>query len=166
VRLEEGGEIDLAGLDLVDFARQRDIAPGRQQDLEHLDRVVAGVEHGDSERASGVGHGFSCGDVCKVRARRGAPVLTRSPWFRFMSGVANRITLELSRRLGAGAARHPVRRGTAARRARSLHSPVVEGTMAGKSRKGGSSGNQQTGQGNKQGGANQGKSATSGKGSK
>jgi hypothetical protein len=38
--------------------------------------------------------------------------------------------------------------------------------MAGKSRKGGSSGNQQTGQGNKQGGGNQGKSATSGKGSK
>jgi hypothetical protein len=84
-----------------------------------------------------------------------------------MSGVANRITTA-GRSTSSSVSRD--RTGAATRwpggRARGLHHAGAEGTMAGKNRKGGSSGSQQTGQGNKQGGANKGKSATSGKGGK
>jgi hypothetical protein len=87
---------------------------------------------------------------------------TTGPWLAFMSGVANRITWAPD----VGSAVRACVPGLgcdvrAMRRARRLHPGAPEATMAGKNRKGGSSGSQQTGQGNQQGGQNKGKGSGS-----
>src|SRR3954467_8877284 len=84
------------------------------------------------------------------------------PWLAFMSGVANRITA--AAHVGE-ALRDCVPEAGASRTAGAGYGGCTPGareaTMAGKNRKGGSSGSQQTGQGNQQGGQNKGKGSGS-----